>query len=130
MKNDMSTSNIIDPNEDSISISKDQIRYSKKWIDIIRESYPERKDEVIEDLLNTFRGSLYPRSKEKYRLIVGILLLNDVMLFAHCKKDPSLAEWEDKIYSVKLILHPNLLLSIAESGVRATQSFGVLNLRM
>jgi hypothetical protein len=175
MKNDMSTSNRIDPNEDSISISKDQIRHSKKgklyfwekwalkpkdekedkisfyeveddptirevirnfeskilgrkllfsevspknssvkkWIDIIRESYPERKDEVIEDLLNTFRGSLYPRSKEKYRLIVGILLLNDVMLVAHCKKDPSLAEWEDKIYSVKLILHPKNVLRVA-----------------
>ena len=85
----------------------------KKWINIIREKYPERDDNVVEDLLNTFRESLYTRSKEKNRLIVGIILLNDVILLVHCKKDPSLAEWQDKIYSVKLILHPKNVLRVA-----------------
>jgi len=85
----------------------------KKWINIIRERYPERKDDIVEGLLDTFRGTLYTRSKEKYRLIVGILLLNDVMLLVHCKKDPSLAEFKDKIYSVKLILHPKNVLRVA-----------------
>ena len=85
----------------------------KKWINIIREKYPVRDDNVVEDLLNTFRESLYPRSKERNRLIVGIILLNDVILLVHCKKDPSLAEWQDKIYSVKLILHPKNVLRVA-----------------
>lgn len=85
----------------------------KKWINIIREQYSERKDDVVEDLLNTFRDSLYTRSKEKDRLIVGILLLSDVMLLVHCKKDPSLAELKDKIYSVKLIVHPKNVLRVA-----------------
>ncbi len=85
----------------------------KKWINTIRDSYPDRKDDVVDDLLNTFRHSLYPRSKEKYRHIVGILLLNDTMLLFHGKKDPSLAEWDKKIHSVKLILHPkNVLRSV------------------
>ena len=85
----------------------------KEWIDSIRENYPERSDKDVKALLDTFRGFLYPRSKEKYRLIVGILLLNDVMLIVHCKKDPSLAELEDKIYSVKVILHPKNVLRAA-----------------
>lgn len=85
----------------------------KKWINNIRKSYPELKDDAIDDLLNTFRDSLYSRSKEKYRLIVGLLLFNDVMLLVHCKKDPSLAELKEKIYSVKLILHPKNVLRVA-----------------
>lgn len=85
----------------------------KKWIEKIKEKYPEREEELVEYLLNTFRDSLYTRSKERYKHIVGILLLEDMILLVHCKKDPSLAELEDKIYSVKLILHPKNVLRVA-----------------
>jgi hypothetical protein len=85
----------------------------KKWIEIIRDRYPERQEDIVEYLLDTFRDSLYARSKEKYKLIVGIILLKDIILLIHCKKDPSLAEFEDKIYSVKLILHPKNVLRVA-----------------
>ncbi|MBM4241784.1 MAG: hypothetical protein FJ150_09020, partial [Euryarchaeota archaeon] len=82
----------------------------KKWISKIRDDYPGIDNNVVEDLLNTFRESLYPRSKEKYRLIVGLLLLRDIMVLVHCKKDPSLAEMKDQIYPVRLILHPKNVL--------------------
>lgn len=85
----------------------------KKWINDVRFSYPKRKDDVVDDLLNAFRESLYPRSKEKYRLIVGLIVLNDVVLLLHCKKDPSLAEFKDRIYPVRLILHPKNVLRTA-----------------
>ncbi|MBN1762846.1 MAG: hypothetical protein JW878_07220 [Methanomicrobia archaeon] len=85
----------------------------KKWIERIRKIYPDRGEDIVEDLLNTFRYSLYTRSREKYKHIVGVLLLEDTMLLVHCKKDPSLAELEDKIYSVKLILHPKNVLRAA-----------------
>ena len=90
-----------------------KISSTKKWINDIRNSYPEQKNDVVENLLDTFRSSLYPRSKERYRLIVGLLLLKDVMLLVHCKKDPSLAEMKDNIYSVNLILHPKNVLRAA-----------------
>ena len=90
-----------------------KISVTKKWINDIRNSYPEQKNDIVENLLDTFRGSLYPRSKERYRLIVGLLLLRDTILLVHCKKDPSLAEMKDNIYSVNLILHPKNVLRAA-----------------
>lgn len=85
----------------------------KKWINKIRDSYPEPENEVVEDLINTFRDSLYAPSKKKYKYAVGLLLLNDVTLLLHFKKDPSLAELKNKIYPVNLILHPNNVLRTA-----------------
>lgn len=96
----------------------------KKWINKIRESYPEKQDDLVEYLLNTFRHSLYPRSKEKSRHIVGVLLLHDTMLLFHGKKDPSLAEFDNKIHSVKLILHPkNVLRSVIITNENGTITF-------
>lgn len=82
----------------------------KKWINIIKNDYPLKNETVVEDILNTFRDNLYPRSKESHRIIVGLLLMKDIILLVHSKKDPSLAEMGEKIHSVKLILHPKNVL--------------------
>jgi len=81
----------------------------KKWIRKILEDYPDKNDEIVEDVLNEFRSVLRTRSKEKEK-IVGILQLNDTLVIVHCKKDPSLAEIEDKLYSVKTVLHPKNII--------------------
>ena len=78
----------------------------KKWIKNILTSYPKKNKDTVEDLVNEFRSVLRTRSKEKEKFIVGVLQLNDVLVIAHCKKDPSLAEIKDKMYSVKTVLHP------------------------
>jgi hypothetical protein len=85
----------------------------KKWIHQIRSSYPERKDEVVSYLLDTFRTSLFPRSKERYRNIVGLLLLNDTLLLLHSKRDRSLAQWNDDIHSANIILYRKNVLRAA-----------------
>jgi hypothetical protein len=81
----------------------------KKWIRKILEDYPNKNDEIVDDILNEFRSVLRTRSKEKEK-IVGILQLNDTLVIVHCKKDPSLAEIEDKLYSVKTVLHPKNII--------------------
>jgi hypothetical protein len=78
----------------------------KKWVLTIIKSYPDKKKNEAEDLINEFRSVLNTKSKEKEKFIVGILQLNDTLVITHCKKDPSLAEIKDKLYSVKTILHP------------------------
>jgi hypothetical protein len=85
----------------------------KGWINSIMLKYPKLDKKSAEDLLNTFRAALYPRSREKHKFIVGLLLLKDVLILAHCTKDASLAEFEDKIYSVKLILHQKNVIRAA-----------------
>jgi hypothetical protein len=79
----------------------------KKWINNLMNTFPDKNEDVVEDLLNTFRTTLYNRSKERGKVIVGLLLMRDILLLVHCKKDPSLAEMNDEIYSANLILHPN-----------------------
>jgi len=78
----------------------------KKWVRSLLTSYPEKNNGLVEDLLNEFRAVLHTRSKEKERFIVGVLQLNDCLVIVHCKKNPSLAEIEDKLYSVRTVLHP------------------------
>jgi len=85
----------------------------KKWIHNLIDTYPKIQKDSVEDLINTFRETLYSRSKEKFRIIVGIFLLRDVVLLIHSKKDPAIAEWEGTINSVKLILHPKNILRVA-----------------
>jgi hypothetical protein len=85
----------------------------KKWINHLMENYPALQEDTVEDLINTFREALYSRSKEKFRIIVGIFLLKDAVLLIHSKKDPAIAEWEGTINSVKLILHPKNILRVA-----------------
>jgi len=85
----------------------------KKWIKQIIDSYPERNDDVVENLLDTFRASLFPRSKERYQQIVGLLLLHDVLLLIHSKKDRSLAQWNQDIHPVNLILYRKNVLRAA-----------------
>ena len=85
----------------------------KKWINHLMENYLTLQKDTVEDLINTFREALYSRSKEKFRIIVGIFLLKDAMLLIHSKKDPAIAEWEGTINSVKLILHPKNILRVA-----------------
>src|SRR5690606_29090403 len=79
----------------------------KKWINNLMSTFPNKNEDIVEDLLNTFRTTLYNRSKERGKVIVGLLLMRDILLLVHCKKDPSLAEMNDEIYSANLILHPN-----------------------
>ncbi|MFA4876751.1 MAG: hypothetical protein WC586_05015 [Methanoregula sp.] len=85
----------------------------KKWINHLMENYPALREDTVEDLINTFREALYSRSKEKFRIIVGIFLLKDAVLLIHSKKDPAIAEFEGTINSVKLILHPKNILRVA-----------------
>lgn len=85
----------------------------KKWINHLMGNYPAIQGDTVEDLINTFRDALYSRSKEKFRIIVGIFLLKDAVLLIHSKKDPAIAEWEGTINSVKLILHPKNILRVA-----------------
>jgi len=82
----------------------------KKWIKNLLNEYPKQKNEIVEDLLNEFRYALNTKSKEKEKFIVGFLQLNDTMIIAHSKKDPSLAEIKDKIYSVKTVFHPKNII--------------------
>lgn len=84
----------------------------KRWVETIMKSYPNREKYIreVEDLINTFRSVLQTKSKEKEKFIVGVLQLRDVLLLVHCRKDPSLAEVKEKLYSVKTILHPKNIL--------------------
>lgn len=99
----------------------------RKWINQIITSYPDRRDDVVEDLLNAFRVSLGPRSKERYKYIVGLLLLKDVLLLIHSKKDRSLAQWEGNIHPVQLILYKKNALRAAiiknENGIITFSAF-------
>lgn len=88
-----------------------QIPSVKKWINRIREKYPERIDDIVENLIDTFRANLHPRSKPNF--FVGLLLLNNCMMLVHYRRDPSLAEIKDKIYPVNLILHPKNVMRVA-----------------
>ncbi|MGC8979802.1 hypothetical protein [Caldisericum sp.] len=92
--------NNINPNNPSV----------KKWIKEIIASYPEPNNDRVEDLINEFRSVLRTKSKEKEKFIICILQLNDVLVISHCKKDPSLAEIKDKLYSVKTVLHPKNII--------------------
>jgi len=76
----------------------------KRWIRDIIDNYPSVDENEVDDLLNSFRSSLYPRSKERYKNIVGILLLNNTLLLFHCKRDISLVESEDKVFPAEQIL--------------------------
>ncbi|MBC7334424.1 MAG: hypothetical protein H5T85_08255, partial [Actinobacteria bacterium] len=84
----------------------------KRWIETIISNYPQYKnyERDVEDLINTYRSALQTKSKEKEKFVVGILQLRDVLLLVHCRKDPSLAEVRDKLYSVRTVLHPKNIL--------------------
>lgn len=89
----------------------------KDWIEKIRDSYPKKESDIVEYLLNDFRTSLRTASKEKYKYIVGILLLHNTMLLIHSKKESSLAELKDEskdeIRTVDIVLHPKNVLRTA-----------------
>ncbi len=82
----------------------------KRKISEVRAEYPKKNSDVIEDLIDTYRSSLKTRSKERMSAIVSILLLSDYLIIINAKKDLSLAELDDKIRTVKLILHPKNVL--------------------
>ncbi len=85
----------------------------KRWINEIISMYPDIKNNIVEDLLNTFRASLGSRSREKFTYIVGLLLLNDTLLLIHCKKDRSLAQWDETIHPANIILSRKNVLRAA-----------------
>jgi len=74
------------------------------------DSYPERRDDEIEYLIDTFRASLNTKSKEADKFLVGVLQMEDVLVIVHSRKDPSLAEVENGLYSVRVILHPKNII--------------------
>ncbi|MDH2659700.1 hypothetical protein [Methanobacterium formicicum] len=97
----------------------------KRWIEDIRKNYPDPDGNIVEDLINTFRDSLFSSSKTRHKYIVGVLLLKDVVLLVHCAKDPSLAKLKDDVYSVDSILHPKSVLRAAiikDEGGKTTLS--------
>jgi len=82
----------------------------KKWVKDLLSSFPEKKEDTADYLINEFRAILNTRSREE-KFIVGILQLNDTIIIAHCKKDPSLAETKDKNYSVvQTVLFPKNII--------------------
>lgn len=85
----------------------------KRWINEIMLAYPGFNNNIVEDLLNTFRTSLGTRSREKYAYIVGLLLLDDTLLLLHCKKDKSLAQWDEMIHPANIILSRKNVLRTA-----------------
>jgi hypothetical protein len=82
----------------------------KNFILEIIKSYPKGNQKEVEYLIDAYRAGLITRSKEEGKFIVGVLQLKDVLVIAHCKKDPSLAEIKDKMYSVKTVLHPKNII--------------------
>ncbi len=85
----------------------------KRWIKTLMGNYPKKSEDEARYLLDTFRGSLYSRSREKERLVVGIILSKDILLLIHSKKDPSLAQHKDEIFAGRLVLHPKNILRAA-----------------
>ena len=77
----------------------------KKWITNLLKDYPGHNADNVDDLLNEFRYALHTRSKEKDKFIVGLLQLRSTIVITHSKKDVSLAELKNKLYSVKNVLH-------------------------
>ncbi len=88
-------------------------KYVKKWIMKLLEGYPNKDDDSATYLLDAFRASLYSRSKERERLIVGLVLAKGLLLIIHSKKDPSIAEYKGEIFPAKLIIHPKNILRAA-----------------
>ncbi|ASJ10038.1 hypothetical protein A3L12_01345 [Thermococcus sp. P6] len=82
----------------------------KKWIKKIMDSYPNKRDDEVEYLIDTFRASLNTKSKEADKFIVGVLQMKDVLVIVHSRKDPSLAEIEEGLYSVRVVLHPKNII--------------------
>lgn len=82
----------------------------KKWIKKIMDSYPDRRDDEVEYLIDTFRASLNTKSKEADKFLVGVLQMEDVLIIVHSRKDPSLAEIEEGLYSVRVVLHPKNII--------------------
>lgn len=107
-----------------------------RWIREIMNSRPPVQPDLIENLLDAFRAELSARSKEKEKG-VGILLLNDYLILAHFSTERSLAKYENKAYSVELILNQkniyrgvivkkeggHFLLSAYEQSRKFTKSF-------
>lgn len=99
----------------------------KKWILKIFNSYPDVDENLIDDLINTFRFSLYPRSKKRYDYIVGILLLYDTLVLLHSKKMISLVESDERIFPAEEILSAKNVLRAAvikdEDGKKVFSAF-------
>ncbi|ENN96240.1 hypothetical protein J422_03438 [Methanocaldococcus villosus KIN24-T80] len=82
----------------------------KKWIKKILESYPDRSDDEVEYLIDTFRAALNTKSKEADKFLIGVLQMENILVIVHCRKDPSLAEIKDKLYAVRVLLHPKNII--------------------
>ncbi len=64
------------------------------WITKIMDSFPDRKDEFVDFLLDAFRAELSTRSREQEKG-VGALLLNDTLFVGLFSKDLLLAQIGD-----------------------------------
>jgi hypothetical protein len=99
----------------------------KKWILKIFNSGSDVDEEIIEDLINTFRFSLYPRSKKKLEYIVGVLLLHDTLILLHSKKLDTLVESDKRIFPAEVILSVKNVLRAAvikdEDGGKTFSAF-------
>ncbi len=60
------------------------------WIEEILELYPNHNTKVIEYLMNAFRASLYPRSKERDRFILITMQMKNTLVIAHTRSDLSI----------------------------------------
>jgi len=85
----------------------------KKWISTIFANISDISEKEIEYIIDDFRSRLYTTSKTRYKNIVGVLLLNDLMLIIHCKKAPSLVETEQGIITAKQILSSDNVIRAA-----------------
>ena len=60
------------------------------WIEEALELYPSHNNKIIEYLINAFRASLYPRSKERDRFILVTMQMKNTLVIAHTRSDLSI----------------------------------------
>jgi hypothetical protein len=87
-----------------------------KWVQRIIDAYPKLKEDTIDDLLSSFRGTLKTSSKKKKKFIVGVLLLKGLLLIIHSRIDLGLFRGKGsrkEMYTADLVLHPKNVLRAA-----------------
>jgi hypothetical protein len=60
------------------------------WIVEALELYPSYNNKIIDYLMNAFRASLYPRSKERDRFILVVMQMKNTLVIAHTRSDLSI----------------------------------------
>lgn len=76
------------------------------------DEFPKVNNDIAEIILDTFRNTLRTSSRKK-RFIINLLVLNDVLVLAHCNQSKSLAQVKERREVVKNLLNPNNVIRAA-----------------